>query len=147
MRKASEPLERGNVRVESDELGIRVTVAKAWELAGRRFGDMRTWGLKLDIEETSERGMSAPRNYEFGFFGTWDAGTDNADQGGPSAARAWRIVIDTLGSGTGTGIQDRELAEKLDRSTGRHYADTLAGGSTSEDALRRAVTRIGPPRE
>ena len=147
VRKASEPPHRGELLIDSSALSIRVTVAKARELRGRRFGDMRTWGVKLDIEETGKRGVSAPRNYEFGFFGSWQAQTGKDGTAVISAERAWQIVIDTLGSGTGTGTRDRELAETLDRSAGRHYAEALGRAGTSEDGLRRAITQRGAPHE
>ena len=147
VRKANDTPKRGETLIDSRTLGIRVTVAKAWELPGRHFSDMRSWGLKLDIEQLNELGVSAPRNYTFGFFGSWQDEVAENGNAVISAERAWRIVIDTLGSGAGTGSQDRELAERLDRRAGRHYADTLARAGGSEDALRRAVTRCGPPRE
>ena len=171
VRKESEPPHRGELLIDSSALGIRVTVAKAWELRGRRLGDMRSWGLKLDIEETGKRGVSAPRNYEFGFFGSWQAQTGKDGTAVINAERAWQIVIDTLGSGTGTGTpgpRTRRDArpqrgtplrrhargsrnQRRQAQTGNHPERTAARlAASGKDARRRRVdladgSRCGPP--
>lgn len=135
----------GATRLEDAELGVRAVIRKVHPLRGRWAGGIRVYGVKVDVEETAETAASAPRNYQWGFFGEWTR--DNAERFGLSAADAWKRILERFGTGTGTAPRDRELAEILDSRAGRHYSDELGNTSAEAPDFDQRLEAVGRPRD
>ena len=135
----------GTVRFEDAELGVRARIVKVQPLLGRNWGNVRVYGIKVDVEETAATAASAPRNYEWGFFGEWSR--DSAEQFSVSAGEAWKRILRRFGTGTGRAPKDRELAEVLDSRAGRHYADELGDTAAEKPDIDERLEVLGPPKD
>ena len=159
----------GTNLAEFPALGTIVEIDSVWPLPDRarrnEHGPTRIAGLKLSLSVWRAESSAAPRNYESGFYGAW-----NASEGlghGVTAEEAWLAVLVVHGFGGRATAQDRHLREVLD-TTGQEYAERVleelkgwrysdapragdaaghgpAHGPCTPARLYAAMEKIGPP--
>ena len=137
-RTKGHPPKAGAVYAELTKLDLVVRIDDAWRLDAPPTEPVsfETWGLKLRLEASSTRAIAAPRNYAWGFYGTWEA-SDNGRTWNVTTEDAWLAVLATYGTGGRGTSEDRALREVLDSPSGRRYADRVA------EALQRNRGHVG----
>ena len=135
---------RGDLIHDGSVTGLRVEVENAW-VQNRVDREALLWARKLRLTPTgphAERAPWAPRNYAFGFWGTWNC-ADPAKRCNVSPADAWAAVFARHGHPDADHADNLKLRFLLDARAGRFYADELLdkiyGGATSiEEAIRQS---------
>ena len=149
-----EPLtpRRGETVHDGALTGLRVEVEDAW--SEMRVNDSALlWSRKLRLIPAgphAERAALAPRNYAFGFWGTW-AQSDPERRGGVSPAEAWTTVFEVHGRAEPGDPDNLTMRFMLDSRGGRHYADAVLvriydGRTPLRDAIRRCGAPFDPDR-
>lgn len=142
------PPKRGETFAAFPALGASVRVEGVWPLpdASPEDADWESSGLKLRIEAKGPEAAAAPRNYTWGFYGTWESGRGEGNDDVP-AVDAWMAVLAAQGTGGHGTAEDRELREILDGKAGRRHAERVrdAMARTGGD-LARAAREAGRPR-
>ena len=140
---------RGDVYATLPGLRVEVRIDDAWPLPARtrRGTPYEIWGLKLRIVAEGPEGIAAPRNYNWGFYGSWTE-SEAPSKWDIDAAEAWEAVLTahaTAGRGTS---EDHELRSRLDSRWGPKYADTLAEHlNQTQGDIKAAVRAAGAPRD
>ena len=138
---------RGDIVHDGALTGLRVEVEDTWSET-RVDDSARLWSRKLRLTPAgphADRAALAPRNYAFGFWGTW-AQSDPERRGGVSPADAWTAVFEIHGRAEPGDPENLTMRFMLDSRGGRHYADAVLDRVyDGKTPLRDAIRRCGPP--
>ena len=138
---------RGDIVHDGTLTGLKVEVEDSW--AEDRVDDQALlWSRKLRLTPTGRhaaRAGWAPRNYVFGFWGTWST-SDSARRLHVSPAEAWTTIFEVHGHKNADHPDNRRLRYVLDSRAGRHYADEVLNGLyDGTTPLREAIQRCRTP--